>query len=503
MPMPDLSESWLRQAAWPRVAAFLQEGWLTSRRWFGGKSRIISGLDLRDFTLIPHGDRVLFFGRSRVRYQTGDPEDYILLFGLACEPPPKALRLLRLEVAQAEPMHLYEAVEDDGLVRRLLDLAESKSRVSTLKGHLFGDRLDALDADLEALPVTGIPGEQSNTNLRLGERYLVKLFRRYVAGPNPDYEIGRFLTQRARFAHVPRLVGALHYVFGDAPPMTLLQAQEWISNRGDAWQEVIAHLCSALRSHADMPHLDLDFALLGNRTGQLHVALASTNDDPAFAPEELSESDLAHLVSQMHAHLEAGKRLMVALAPMLPQATRELAMRFLASADRLRQCMDIPKLSERVQKIRIHGDYHLGQVLCTTAGDFVIVDFEGEPGRSLAERRAKQCPLKDVAGMLRSFDYAAQAALRQTNESSTPSLQDTAVRWAAQAQERFLEGYLAAAKEGAFLPRNSQLRNQLLQLFVLDKALYELLYEANNRPDWLAIPLTGLLRYAEGDQAGR
>jgi trehalose synthase-fused probable maltokinase len=485
------------------VSAFLRDGWLTSRRWFGSKSRTISGLDLPDFALVPHGDRVLLFGRCHIQYETGDPEDYILLFGLACEPPPKAVRLLRFEDAQGGPLHLYEAVEDDGLVRLLLDLAKSENRVLTLKGDLLGERLADLDADLEALPIAAIPGEQSNTNLRLGDRYLVKLFRRYVAGPNPDYEIGRFLTQRVGFPHVPRLTGALHYVVDGAPPMTLLQVQGWVPNRGDAWQQVVAQLSSALRSQNDMPPLDVEFTLLGKRTGQLHVCLASATDDPAFAPEEFTESDLAHLVSQMHAHLEASTQLVAGLSSILPQPTRELAARFLASANRLRQCLVTPKLSEHVQKIRVHGDYHLGQVLCTTAGDFVIVDFEGEPGRSLAERRAKQCPLKDVAGMLRSFDYAAQAALRQVDESSTASLRDAVARWTANAQERFLEGYLAAANDAAFLPRSSQLRNQLLHLFVLDKALYELLYEANNRPDWIAIPLTGLLRYAEGDQAGR
>ncbi len=499
--MPELSESWLRQTAWPRVAAYLSGGWLTSRRWFGAKSRSISDLDLPDYALVPRGDRVLFLGRCRIEYQTGDPEEYILLFGLAPEPPSHATRLLEFGNTHTGPLHLYEAVEDDCLVRLLLDLAKSENRVPTLKGRLFGERLADLDADLEALPVTGVPGEQSNTNLRLGERYLVKLFRRYVVGPNPDYEIGRFLTQRMRFPHVPRLTGALHYAVDAAPPMTLLQVQEWVSNRGDAWQQVVAELASALRSHSDMPHLDVDLALLGNRTGQLHVCLASANDDPAFAPEELTEADLAQVVRQMQAHLDQGQRLLSRLSPVLPQHTWELVARFLTCGDRLHSCIQAPTLSESVKKIRIHGDYHLGQVLCTTAGDFAIVDFEGEPGRSLAERRAKQCPLKDVAGMLRSFDYAAQAALRQIDESFRSSLREAAARWAAHAQEKFLEGYLAAADEASFLPRNSQLRNRLLRLFIVDKALYELLYEANNRPDWIAIPLIGLLRYAEGDQA--
>ncbi|MCS6978249.1 MAG: phosphotransferase, partial [Gemmatales bacterium] len=300
---------------------------------------------------------------------------------------------------------------------------------------------------------------------------------------------------------VPQMVGALHYALGDAMPMTLAQVQGWVANEGDAWQRTVTHFASMLRGGHGNAETATDFTLLGRRTGELHLALASATDDPAFAPEEMTKADLVSLVQQMHDRLDKSLQVLRNQLPNLNETDRDLSRKLLSNSNLLRKRIQVPELSATVPKIRVHGDYHLGQVLCTPDGDFVIVDFEGEPARPLAERRAKHCPLKDVAGMLRSFDYAAQAALRGLAASVfEASAISTAERLANQASRQYLNGYYAALDSATVLPRDVNLRNQLLNLFVLDKALYELLYEANNRPDWIAIPLTGLIRYASGLQ---
>lgn len=488
---------WFEPCAWPRIADWLASGWLTSRRWFGSKARSLADLTLADFALFPIQDRWLFWGHLGVALGDGSSEAYFLYFGLARQLPVGCTLLLRIADPEGQGWCLYEGTDDAELIRPLWNLLRSQSQWPTRQGRLVGQSLRS-DLKAEGLPVTVLGGEQSNTNLRIGDAFLCKLFRRYVAGPNPDYEVTLFLWRRTGFRHVPCPLGAIHYAFDNAPDTPIIQVHEWIADARDAWTLTVETFSSEWLGGQPL-HEPLDFVLLGRRTGELHLALASALDEADFAPEPLTLSDLQRIVDRMHQLFDEGIRLLPQRLPDLPNDVRDEARRYLESADRVKVLMRIPPLDESLQKIRIHGDYHLGQVLCTPQKDFVIVDFEGEPGLPLELRRAKSSPAKDVAGMLRSFDYAAQAAAQRVAQETGSFPEPGAVtRRAAEAASAFLRGYYAAIGPARFCPTAEAARDGLLRLFVTEKALYELLYELNNRPGWVGIPLRGILRLIEG-----
>ena len=342
----------------------------------------------------------------------------------------------------------------------------------------------------------------------------------------------RFLTERAAFPHTAPLAGAIEYRGGDGPPATLAVLQGFVPNRGDAWAAVLEELgrwleerrndgpppdapAPARAGHRDPDHpgsarepggtveepsRSVPFAdgarLLGRRTAEMHSALASAPEDPEFAPEPFTASDRADLAAGMEA---LARRAIARLAEALPRLSPEAvepARQVLALeariTERLRSIRDRPLGGLR---IRCHGDYHLGQVLCTP-GDFLIIDFEGEPARPLAERRQKRSPLADVAGMLRSFHYASRALLRGRSAAGAEPPAGKAPAWARLWYDRvaaaFLGGYFATAAGAAFLPTAREDLDILLHAHLLEKAVYELEYELNNRPGWVTIPLEGI-----------
>jgi len=356
----------------------------------------------------------------------------------------------------------------------------------------------------------------------------MKLFRRLEAGPNPDVEVGRVLTTGG-FARVPPLLGDLSYERPQEEPASVAMFQKFFHNQGNGWRVTVDELgryfdqVRTLRhdqaaDHATAAELaggSLSTAeLLGRRTGELHGALAAETNDPAFAPERVTTQDLRHLMTTMYQRAAEQLRLLETVLPTLPAAaigptTRALAEEVLARRPELLErfeelrTVNSPAPGQRRGggglRIRCHGDYHLGQVLITEA-DVMIIDFEGEPARPLAERRAKMPPLRDVAGMLRSFSYAAATALEAASlnrPDDRARLAPWADAWEQVSSGAFLRGYMSTAGEGSFLPSRTDDAETLLQAFVVDKALYELGYELNNRPDWIHIPLRGLLALAD------
>jgi maltose alpha-D-glucosyltransferase/alpha-amylase len=237
-------------------------------------------------------------------------------------------------------------------------------------------------------------------------------------------------------------------------------------------------------------------ALLGRRTADLHLALASAAGDPAFEPEALTTEQCRTLAQDMRGHALAAFAALGASLDRLPVPVAEAARQVIAAPRSFLSAFDqLAGLDPAVSRIRIHGDYHLGQVLCA-AGDLAIVDFEGEPLRSIEERRRKQPAVKDLAGMLRSFSYVAHAALFERagdRQDELARLEPWAGRWQGWASDAFLRAYLEEAGASPFVPRSSIVRNVLLRAFLLDKACYELSYELSARPDWLRIPLVGML----------
>ncbi|MDZ4685821.1 MAG: putative maltokinase [Planctomycetaceae bacterium] len=352
--------------------------------------------------------------------------------------------------------------------------------------------------------------QQSHSSAHYGRRLMLKLFRKLADGRNPELEIGEFLGTVTPRAPAPALAGWLEYRAGDQPAVTVALLQEFVPNENDAWTFTLGQLgryCERVKSEAATELDDtlaafmgdgLDTAaLLGRRTGELHVALASNPSDPAFAPERFTAADQQALHHSMYATVVRTFDLLRQRMSALPSELRADAERVATLEPRLLkklgQLLSRPLSSPR---IRVHGDYHLGQVLWT-GSDFVIIDFEGEPDRPIAERRVKQSPLKDVAGMLRSFHYASHAGLMGLIPGVEPSdhvaLRPWLNRWYAHSAAAFLRGYRQAVSRTALLSNDPRELELLLELFVLEKLVYELAYELNSRPDWARIPLAGLL----------
>jgi maltose alpha-D-glucosyltransferase / alpha-amylase len=381
----------------------------------------------------------------------------------------------------------------------------------------------------EPLPPGSVLGaEQSNTSIRYGSRFILKLIRRVEEGVNPDLEMGRFLTEHG-FAHSPPVLGALDYHRGRREPMTVGILQGYVPNEGDAWNFSMHHLGrffeqATANPHAPPPPADAEgllqgagreapervkeimgtylpaAQLMGQRTAELHRVLASDLDDPAFAPEPLGMLYQRSLIQSMRNLTRQSLQLLRRKLKELPDDVREEAQRVAGlEGEILRRSRAAFERRISATRTRVHGDLHLGQVLYT-GRDFVIIDFEGEPARSLSERRLKRSPLRDVAGMLRSFQYAGRSALLkrvaggQLRREDVPVLTPWVRVWESWAAAAYLGRYLATAAGAAHLPTSREELGSLLDVFLLDKALYELRYELNNRPDWVHIPLRGILQ---------
>jgi maltose alpha-D-glucosyltransferase/alpha-amylase len=399
-------------------------------------------------------------------------------------------------------------------------------QVTTAHGAVSGTRFDApIDIGAEAKWHRG-SGDQSNSVVFVDDRYAVKLFRRVESGENPELEIGRVLARRG-FTRAPALYGALTYTGGATEAATLALVQQSITHQGSGWSFTVDELrryyerVAARGAEAPLPpplvtkseeapsETPPPFfasvqgwylaaaALLGRRTAELHLALADA-DDPAFAPATLHVADLRTLAASMRDHGDAMLDRLDQQRDRWPEALGPGASRVLGARETLLARFDqLTTMRDMGRRIRIHGDYHLGQVL-RTEEDFVILDFEGEPTRSLAERRAKQPPVKDVAGMIRSFSYAAYAALSAATFAGTPTTAESLAGWAEVWQRwvsrAFVQEYRATMRGSGLIPESDEGFGVWLAAFTLDKALYELGYELDNRPEWVRIPITGLLK---------
>jgi maltose alpha-D-glucosyltransferase/alpha-amylase len=384
-------------------------------------------------------------------------------------------------------------------------------------------------------------GEQSNTSINYGDRFILKLFRKVEEGINPDLEIGRFLTQKKRLEHFASIAGALEYRRPKAQAMTLGILQEFIPDTLSTWDYTLDRLRDYFEavvvqqsdlSEAPLPKaslLDLQATkaslldlqemelpalatltigsylssaqLLGQRTAELHIALASDSDNPDFAPEAFS-SFYQRSIYQSARNLTGQVMLLLKKQlKQLPPETQTLAQAVLNRQDQIMGRFQLV-LNQKITALRTrcHGDYHLGQVLYT-GKDFIIIDFEGEPARNLSERRMKRSPIRDVAGMLQSFNYAANMALRNEIESgmitqnALPIMEQWAQYWYSWVSATFLKSYLATASVDSFLPKTKSELQVLLDAYVLEKVIYELGYELNNRPDWVEIPLQRILQF--------
>jgi maltose alpha-D-glucosyltransferase/alpha-amylase len=427
---------------------------------------------------------------------------------------------------------LLEPAAEAGFARALLAAFERSGRFRGPRSELVAIASPAFpelrgEGELEPAPLPG------GASVRYGDRLVLKLYRRLEAGVHPDLEIGRFLTERTDFRHIPRVAGWLELRRRGSEPVTLGILREFIPNEGDAWSYTLDALGRYFervltdwhRTSAAVPAGSLialaeremsadDFErigtyvprarLLGERTAELHIALAS-GGGKEFEPERFSELYQRSLYDSMRSLTKKSLRLLRQRLAGLPEAVRGEAEWVLAAEERILERFH--RLTARrlaAERIRTHGDYHLGQVLFT-GRDFAILNFEGEPSRSLSERRLKRCPLRDVAGMLRSFQYAAYGTLFEeasagvTAPESLPALESWALYWERWVSAAFLQAYLRRAQGAGFLPPSRGEREILLDAYLLEKALQEMSYELDNRPGWLRIPLRGIRQILTGE----
>jgi len=514
--------------------------YVRDRRWFRGKARDPLALQVLDVLPMSAGSFAANVFLIAVHYTEGDAETYLLpvmsapaeqASGILADYPYAVIARLQAAGSGDSGNLLFDALADKDFCNFLIEAIERRRHFKGKAGEIlawptgvFRSARGGREVPLEPVPVKA---EQTNTSVIYGDRLILKMFRRIEEGVNPELEIGRFLTERTTFDHISQLTGALEYRTRKGRAMTLATLQTFVHNEGDAWQYTLdslsryfkyvlahptvqvppvpdKHLLSllneppALAQETIGPYL-VSSQLLGERTAGLHVALASTPDDPAFAPEPFSVLYQNSLWHSMRSFTTQTFQLLRDRLKELPGGLQESAQKVLDSetsvADRF-HLLRSQKFSGA--RIRCHGDYHLGQVLYT-GKDFAIIDFEGEPARSLSERRIKRSPLRDVAGMIRSFQYAAHSAvLGQSSPAPKPEDSPTLQRWAefwyTWVSSSFLRSYLSGMEHTRLLPSAPEQLRILFDAFLLEKAVYEIGYELNNRPDWLKVPLEGILQ---------
>jgi len=447
-------------------------GTIASQRWFGGKSRDVLDARVLDAAVAPGGPPLLAFGIVEVRYGLQSHDLYHLPLGFR----PSDEGWNESVIAEVDGWIVYDAIADPALVRELVGLMRSSATLRLGEAAIVCRGADGLgDRAGELSSIRPMGAEQSNSSVVLDERLALKLYRRIEAGVNPELELLRFLTEKG-FEHIAALEGYIAYE-GRPLETTLAILQRFVPSRGDGWKLALDTIASDpewLPSHARR---------LGEVTALLHNALGSEVGNPQFSPEEPSSETLALLSASIDEEIEGVFAGLPDLEALLPIAGRAEEVR-----DRLRMLTHIGSVGK---VIRHHGDYHLGQALWTNEEDWLILDFEGEPARSVPHRRRKRSPLRDVAGMLRSFAYAASASKLQRGVDPPPD-------WEERCRSEFLAGYLAAV-DATLLPGGEQAIERLLTVFELEKAVYELRYELNNRPDWVGIPVAGILRMLEAE----
>ena len=485
--------------------------WLGVQRWFAGKSedieqpRMGSLGELRDT-----GGGVFWLATVEVTEGDGT-QRYFLPLGLDSDDGTGGADLMPYTLGLVRRGAQLRTLVDAGVMPEfacaLLSGMAGERTLDSTGGQLRFSRTVALsEEDCEPQPLRPLSVEQSNTSARYGDNVVLKIYRRLSAGVNPELEMLHFLT-RAGYENTAPLLGALDWIDDTGKPTALAAAYRYLHNQGDGWTYTLDYLGRSLEKAAlaEQDEEDEGFHAaylglinrLGRRTAELHRALSGNSADRAFAPRLLAARDALTWRREAEAQARRAFAVLRRIQRRLPQATAEQAAAVLArQRDTFARFGELEALLAGTRKIRVHGDLHLGQVLLHE-NDWYILDFEGEPERSLAARRARRSPLKDVAGMLRSFDYAAVTAARDVERRlglAPESLPVAAREWRLASARAYLDGYMEAAEGGVpGVPAERGTRDRLLNLFMLEKALYEVYYEAANRIHWLELPLAGVL----------
>ena len=524
------------------------QSWLPSHRWYGDKTKTIKGIRIREVFPTPGGTGKAFILLLQVEYIQSEPDTYVL--PLTCAFGTEAEAVVRdspsfviAHVAMGEGMQngvLYDAVASQSFCYTLFDLFSRKRDIQSDRGALEPDHTPAFrkyqfDSGTDFEPSLG-RAEQSNSNIIFDQRFILKLFRRLEPGMNPDLEILNFLAGK-KFPHIPPLAGALEYRPATGEGSTVAMMSVFVPKCKGAWDytlEALGRFFERIQTlPAEMKQPSLPSAsitrlsgtepsdgikellgiylenarLIGERTAALHITLASETEDPNFKPEPFTANSQRALFQAMRNLTRRNFQLLAQHLKVVPADVRAQAQQLIAlEPEIIKRFRPICEKHIDAAHLRHHGDYHLGQLLYT-GKDFLIIDFEGEPAVALSERRLKRSPLRDVAGMVRSFHYAAHAVLSRLvengaiSETQIPLMNSWASFWARWVSAMFYKSYRQAIGKASFLPAGEQDMKILMDCYLLRKAVYELGYELNNRPAWVKLPVQGILEMLNEDNA--
>ncbi len=507
--------------------------YLASRRWFRAKARSIEKVSVHDVVPFTQVNSLLILN---VHFEDGGCDIYLLPLSLTAaaddsvrnSPASEPLAILRSE--DGDERVLYSAFSNPSFRGAILSAIAEEKNFPGREGVFLARRIvgsGTVPEELDPAMDSAVSrAEQSNTSVIYGDKFILKLFRKVEEGINPDIEVGTFLTEHG-FANTPPVIGTLEYRRNQGgQPLSAGLLGRFVQNRGDAWKYTLDSLSGffgraldksggptgatgqhpfLLADQSVPPHVQeligpylASARLLGQRTAEMHAVLAKGNASD-FVPEALAADDSARLYGEMQRQADIAFDLLRAKQGSLVSGSAPDARQVLAGEKKVRDRFSgLRDRGIEALRIRFHGDYHLGQVLYT-GSEFMIIDFEGEPARPLSERREKGLALRDVAGMVRSFQYAAYAALYgqvagvDLSRADADLVAKWSAFWYAWVSAAFLRGYFDTAADAAFVGKNREEQHLLLDSFMLHKALYEVAYELNNRPAWVCIPLRGIL----------
>jgi len=496
--------------------------YMNTCRWFAGKARPQTGCAIKIMHTLPLTDDTLaYLLIVEVTYSDGIPENYLLpLAFLPTDDPalpdvPEKGRIAEATIGN-QTGWLIDGIYDERFRAALFKNIYQSETLPQTSGQLNFHRGKGFEDGDGELSSRVLPVDSSNSAMTFGEKYFLKLYRKLFEETNPEVEMVAFLTDESGFLHIPAFGGSVVWQQAGASDVTLGMVQRMVPNDKDSWMQTGDYLNDFLyavpnRMFAIREDVFDKVELLGKRTGEMHAALYKPDAEAAFAPEEFTDDYRAFMVRRLNDLLERRYALLIDNYTKLDPQAQRLAWVFMEAREIIDNFVDEFKTrSIDSQRIRIHGDYHLGQVLATL-DDFVLIDFEGEPESSISDRKIKHSPLKDVAGMIRSYHYAVSAKLftaDETQDIDPEHLQRVSDRWFYLMRDTYLNAYLEAVGTPHSLFKNNNEINFLLLLYLLEKAVYELGYEISYRPSWVKIPLKGIIdvvreiekiRLSEGD----
>ncbi|WP_460960818.1 putative maltokinase [Spirosoma litoris] len=498
---------------WTLLAQNLLPTYINTCRWFAGKARQQSGFSIQTIhSLKLPDDELAFLLILEASYADGVPEHYLLPVSFLSKTDvitladvPEKGRIGEVTIAEQTGL-LIDAIYDERFRQVLFTAIYQNQSFAQANGQLTFHRGQGLEEGDSNLPSRVLPVDSSNSAMTFGDKYFLKLYRKLFEETNPEVDMVAFLTDESNFTHIPAFGGSIIWKRPASPDVTLGMVQRMVPNDKDSWMQTGDYLNDFLygvpqRMFAIREDVFDKVELLGKRTGEMHCALYKPDregapTDPAFAPEPFTDEYRTFLIKRFEDLLERRYALLIDNYTKLDPLAQRLAWVFMEAKEMIETFIaDFRTRPLDSLRIRIHGDYHLGQVLATTS-DFVIIDFEGEPESTITERKIKHSPLKDVAGMIRSYHYAVSAKLFNSTETDNldpDHLQRVSDRWFYLIRDTFLDAYLDVFGAPHPLFKNNSEINFLLLIYLLEKAVYELGYEISYRPAWVKIPLKGII----------